>query len=78
VCVIYVIGVVLVVAGTSQILLRARITQANAAANSAMFNGRLRGPGFQAYGRFMAVVVGTVFVVAGILLLIFHAHFHLT
>ena len=74
---IYVIAVVLIAAGASQILLRARISRANAAANSAMFNGRLGGPGFQAYGRFMSVVVGAIFVVAGIVLLIFHAHFHM-
>ncbi len=74
---IYIFAVVLIVVGAGQILLRSRITRANAAANSAMFNGRLSGPGFQAYGRFMSLVVGAVFIVAGILMLIFHGHFHM-
>jgi hypothetical protein len=75
--VIYVIGVILIAAGAGQILLRARISRANAAANSAMLNGRLSGSGFQAYGRLMSVVVGAIFVVAGIVLLLFHGHFHM-
>jgi len=73
----YLFGVVLIAIGVGQILLRTRMSRANAAANSAMFNGRFSGPGFQAYSRYMAVVVGAVFIVAGILALIFHCHLHM-
>ncbi len=62
----YVIGIVLIVVGTGQILLRGRIARANAASSSVMFNGRLNGKGFQAYNQGVAIVVGLAFAAFGI------------
>ncbi len=60
----------MIVVGIAQILLRARMARANAASNREMFNGRFASSGWQSYNRTVAVLVGAVFIVAGLLLLI--------
>lgn len=63
-----VFGVLLMVMGVAQIVLRRRTAKAAAASNRVMLNGRMSGPGFMAYSRTMAILVGSVFVVVGLLL----------
>jgi hypothetical protein len=65
----YLFGVLVIVAGIAQIAFRARTARANAAANNEMFNGHLSGPGWVRYSTRMAVVVGCVFVVFGVLMI---------
>ncbi|MFC6712430.1 hypothetical protein [Branchiibius cervicis] len=65
----YLVGAIVIVVGIGQILLRDRIARANAASNQAMWNGHGGGPKMRAYNRFMAWVVGLVFVVFGILMI---------
>jgi hypothetical protein len=74
----YVIGIVVIVVGIGQILLRGRIARANAASNSAMFNGRMGGKGFVAYNQGVAILVGIIFVAFGVALLVgaFHLGSH--
>jgi hypothetical protein len=66
----YLFGVLVIVAGIAQIAFRARTARANAAANNEMFSGRFSGPGWVRYNTRMAVVVGCVFVVFGLLMII--------
>lgn len=63
----YIVGVIIIVVGLGQILLRDRFVRANAASNRAMWNGHGGGPKMQAYNRFMIWVVGLAFVVVGVL-----------
>jgi uncharacterized membrane protein HdeD (DUF308 family) len=66
----YLFGVLVIVAGIAQIAFRARTARANAAANNEMFSGRFSGPSWIRYNTGMAVVVGCVFVVFGLLMII--------
>jgi hypothetical protein len=71
---IYLVGVVLIAAGVGQIALRTRMARANAASNRVMFNGHLGGEGWQSYSRAMSIIVGAVFIAAGVAALagVFH------
>ena len=64
----YVFGAIFIVAGIAQIVFRSRTARASAASNSVMFNGHLSGRGWIRYNSTMAAIIGTIFVVLGILL----------
>jgi hypothetical protein len=64
----YAFGAIFVLAGIAQIVFRSRTARANAASNSVMFNGHLSGRGWIRYNSTMAVIIGSLFVVLGILM----------
>jgi nitric oxide reductase large subunit len=65
----YVFGAIFILAGIAQIAFRARTARANAASNGVMFNGHLSGRGWIRYNSTMAAIIGSIFVVLGILML---------
>jgi hypothetical protein len=64
----YLFGTLFIVGGIAQIAFRARTARANAASNSVMFNGHMSGRGWIRYNTTMAAIIGSIFVVVGILL----------
>jgi hypothetical protein len=63
-----VIGIVLILLGAAQIAFRARTSRAGAASNRELFGGRMGGSGFITYSKTMSILVGSVFIVVGILI----------
>jgi hypothetical protein len=66
---IHVVGVILIVMGIGQIVMRSRFARANAASNNVMFNGRFSGRGYVGYSKTLSLVVGVVVIFVGLLLL---------
>jgi hypothetical protein len=64
----YAFGAIFILAGIAQIVFRSRTARANAAANSVMFNGHLSGRGWIRYNSTLAGIIGSLFVVLGILM----------